>query len=199
MLVFCFCFFFVFLFFFVFFQGYWYPIKWASKAHLRFHATRKRQRNMDPTVEIAMITRTNTLNNDMKWFSFVFLQEHVPSDSEVGFVQKMKAWTCNAFHPHKQYLLSGNLSWSGADKGDYGWRWLNSDNCWERKENTHGSGCAWIFDIFDKSSRVCLTLSGHMLQQTQDLYYDVLCVFSPSCVIHSSSWDQDKINNVKGD
>lgn len=39
-----------------------------------------------------------------------------------------------------------------------------------------------------------------MLQQTQDLYYDVLCAFfPPSCAIHGSSWDQDKINNVKGD
>lgn len=38
-----------------------------------------------------------------------------------------------------------------------------------------------------------------MLQQTQGLYYDLLCVFSLSCAIHDNSWDQDKTNNVKGD
>lgn len=69
----------------------------------------------------------------------------------------------------------------------------------ERMENAHGSNCARIFDIFDKSTRVCLTISGHMLQQTRGLYYDLLCVFSPSCAIHDNSWDQDTINNVKED
>lgn len=37
----------------------------------------------------------------------------------------------------------------------------------------------FIFYIFDKSTRVFLTPSGHMFQQTQGLFYDLLCVFLP--------------------
>lgn len=74
------------------------------------------------------------------------------------------------FSPHKQYLLSSNLSWSVADKGDYSWRYLNSENCSERKEKTLGSRCARMFGIVDKSTLVCLPLSGHMLQQTHALH-----------------------------
>lgn len=63
----------------------------------------------------------------------------------------------------------------------------------------------WISDIFLKKKEkkkppcVCRALSGHMLQQTRDLYDGVLWLSSPSCVVRGSSWDQGKINNVKGD
>lgn len=60
-----------------FLSGYWHPSELAWEAYLCFYATHKQQRNADLTVEIAVITWTNTLNNDMKWFSFVFLQECV--------------------------------------------------------------------------------------------------------------------------
>lgn len=53
-------------------------------------------------------------------------------------------------------------------------------------------------DIFDRASRVCLAGSGHMLQRLRDPYGGVLWL-SSSCVIRGSSWDQGKINNVKGD
>lgn len=120
----------------LFFSGYWHPRESAPGAYLRFHATPEQQRNVDLSVEIAMITWTNTLNNDTKWFSFVFLQERVPSDCEVGIHAENESWDLWCFSPHKQYLSSGNLSWSGADKGDYSRRWLNSEKCWG-KEGKH--------------------------------------------------------------
>lgn len=119
-----------------------------------------------------------------------------------GFMQKMKAGICDAFHHINniyQAVISLDREQTKEITAEDG---LIRKSVGERKENTRGSRCARIFDIFDKSSCVCLTLSGHMLQQTRDSRHDVLWVFlssSPSCAIHGSSWDRDKINNVRGD
>lgn len=113
-------------------------------------------------------------------------------------MQKIKAWICNAFHQiNNIYRAVISLDREQTKK-------ITAEDdliqkIVEKGRKTHSSSCAWIFDIFDKSSHVCLTLSGHMLQQTQSLCYDLGCVFSPSCATHDNSWDQDKINNVKGD
>lgn len=113
----------------------------------------------------------------MTWndFSFVFLQECVSSHCEVGLMRNVKARICNASH-HIH-----NIYWAVISLDRWQTKEITAEDILIQKivrkgRKTHGSDCAWMFGIFDKSTRVCLTLSGHMLQQTQGLYCHLLSI-----------------------
>lgn len=118
------------------------------------------------TVEIAVITWTNALNNDTRWFSFVFLQERVSSsDCEVRSVM---LWA------HKQYLSSANLPLIGSRQRRLHLKTASFRKLWRKRERkTHGAG-AWIFAVFEQIYP-CLTNSLQPYASANIEYSHLLC------------------------